>query len=250
MAKVMFKQLNPEKFAEFIFDMKECISADELNRRDSCFSFDIPKELAKEIISSKQLTDGLKEKIIFLIKNIKQIDKETIRRIQDFWNKKVNNIFFQEMEKYMPRCSASEYICYVTNKMVGSYFERDNEIVMKFKSDKDKSWLASVVAEEVLHLIYWKFWKKLFNKNMSLDERFDIGNDDVNGWSISEIIPNYLLIENDSFKSLRWFDIDRSKGYKWIIELKEKLDPLWKEKKDFSDFIIKAHKLCGFEKNK
>ena len=51
--KVIFKQLNPKKFAELIFDMKECLSTDELNREDSCFSFSIPEEIVKEIIFSE-----------------------------------------------------------------------------------------------------------------------------------------------------------------------------------------------------
>jgi len=246
--KVIFKQLNPEKFAELIFDMKECLSADELNREDSCFSFDIPEDIVKEIISSKFLTDELRLKIIRVTKNFKLIDKSNIEKIQKFWDENVNNEFFQEMEKVMPGCSASEYICYVTDKMVGSYFEENNEIVIKFMGDKSEAWLSSVIAEEILHLIYWRFWENLFDKNMGLGERFDIGNDEVNGWSISEIIPEYLLIENKVFKKFGWNNLDRSKGYRWIRDLRKKLDSLWFKKNDFSDFVIRAHLLCGFRK--
>jgi len=246
--KIIFKQLNSEKFAELIFDMKECLSTKELNREDSCFSFNIPDELAKELISSEYLTDELKRKIFEVIKDFKPIEKVIIEKIQKFWDENVNDLFFQEMEYFMPGCSVSEYTCYVTDKMVGSYFEKNNEVVLKFIKHKDESWLSSVVAEEILHLIYWKFWKNLFNKNMSLDERFDIGGGEVNGWSISEIIPDYLLIENKNFEQLGWDSIDRSKGYKWITDLRKKLDPLWLKKKDFSDFVVKAHSLCGFNR--
>lgn len=255
--KVIFKQLNPEKFAELIFDMKECLSEDQLNNDESFFSFHIPVNLAKEILASEHLTNDLKNRIIFHVKNLKQIDKKTIERLQEYWDKNVNDLFFNEMEKFMPCCSASEYICYVTDKMVSSYFEDNNEVVLDIKfliQNKDEAWLSSVVAEEILHLIYWKFWKNLFNKNMSLDERFDIGNDKINGWSISEIIPDYLLIENKTFHQLgwnninRWENIDKSKRYKWIKDLRKKLDPLWLKKKDFSDFVFKAHSLCGFKK--
>jgi|TARA_Y100000310_G_scaffold223427_1_gene225271 uncharacterized protein YggL (DUF469 family) len=246
--RVVFKQLNPEKFAELIFDMKECLSADELNREDSCFSFDIPEELVKEIILTEYLTDELKEKIIFSIKDFKLIDEIKIEKIQKFWDENVNNIFFREMERFMPGCSVSEYTCYITDKMIGSYFERNSEVVMKFMENKDEAWLSSVVAEEILHLIYWKFWRNLFDKNLTLNERFDIGNDEINGWSISEIIPDYLLIENKIFEQLSWSNIDRSKGYVWIKDLREKLDPLWSNKESFSDFVIKAHLLCDFKK--
>lgn len=245
--KVVFKQLNPAKFAELIFDMKGCLSARELNREDSYFSFNISYELSREIISSEFLTDELKRKIMEVVKDFKPIDKIIIEKVQKFWDENVNDLFFQEMEKVMPRCSASEYICYVTDKMVGSYFEKNNEAVLKFVKHKDEAWLSSVVAEEILHLIYWNFWKNLFDKNMTLDECFDIGNDRVNGWSISEVIPDYLLIENKTFEHLCWNKIDRSKGYKWIKSLRKKLNPLWSEKKDFSDFVIRAHSLCGFK---
>ena len=246
--KVIFKQLNPEKFAELIFDMKECLSARELNREDSCFSFNIPNKLSREILSSEFLTGELKRKIVEVIKDFKPIDRIIIEKIQKFWDENANDLFFQEMERFMSGCSALEYTCYVADKMVGSYFEKNNEVVLKFIKHKDESWLSSVVAEEILHLIYWKFWKNIFDKNMTLDERFDIGNNEVNGWSISEVIPDYLLIENKIFEKLGWNNIDRSEGYKWIEDLRKKLDPLWSEKKDFSDFVVKAHSLCGFKK--
>jgi len=246
--KVIFKQLNPEKFAELIFDMKECISAENLHREDSCFHFDIPEEIAKEIINSEKLTKELNEKIIYLIKDYKEVEEKIIHRIQDFWDKEVERIFFKEMEKHMPNCSDSEYICYVTDKMVGSYFEESREVVLNLMKGKNEAWLSSIVAEEILHLIYWKFWSKIFNKEMTLEERFDIGNEGVNGWMISEIIPDYLLIENNVFKKFGWDKIDRSKGYRWIRNLRKRVDPLWVEKKDFSDFIIKVHKLCDFKR--
>ena len=250
MAKVIFKQLTPEKFAEFIFDMKECLSEKDLHREGSCFFFDIPKNIVKEIIDSEKLTAKLKEKIISLLSDFKKIESSAIKELQYFWEEKVNYLFFREMEKIMPDCSDSEYICYVTNKMIGSYFEKENEIVVDLVKEKDMAYHSSIIAEEILHLIYWKFWRRLFDKDMALNERFDIGNADINGWSISEIIPDYLLIENKSFENLGWDTIDRSKGYSWIKKIRKKLDLLWLEKKDFGDFVIKSHSLCGFEKNK
>jgi hypothetical protein len=246
----IFKQLNPEKFAEFIFDMKDCLPPEaSIGRVSPYLFFDIPKELKKEIISTKHLTNELKERIILLIKDIEPIDKIKIEKLQKFWDENVNDLFFQEMEKYMPGCSVSKYICYITDKIVGSYFEKDNEVVAKFMKDKGEVWISSVVAEEILHLIYWKFWRNLFNRDLTLDERVDIGNDEINGWSISEIIPDYLLTENRAFEKLGWLNIDRcEEGYHWIKDLREKLDPLWAKKENFSDFVIRVHLLCGFTK--
>jgi len=246
MTKIIFKQLKREKFAEFIFDMKECFSAEDLHREGSCFYFDIPKDIVKEILDSERLTDKLKEKIITLVKDNKQIDKKIVESMQKFWDENVNDLFFQEMERIMPQCSNSEYICHITDKMVGSYFEKGGEVVVDWVKEKDMEYHTSIVAEEILHLIYWKFWKQLFGKDISLDERFNIGEGYINGWSISEAIPDYLLIRNPKFEKFKWNNIDRAKGYKWLINVGKKLDPLWKNKKDFKDFIIKSHEICGF----
>jgi len=248
MINVIFKQLNKEKFAEFVFDMKECLPKDaELNRESSCFSINLSTEVIKEIIAAKTLSEGLKKKIMEVIPN-DPVDREQIMSIQNFWNENVNELFFEEIEKYMPGCSAQEYMCYVTDKMVGSYFENNGEVVMKYKKGKSNGWLASIVAEEILHLIYWNFWKKTFNIEMSLDSRFNIGEGDVNGWSISETIPEYLLIENPRFRKLGWDKINRIEGYSWLTKVRKSLDPLWEKSKTFKEFIIEAHDLCGFKK--
>lgn len=245
--EVKFKQLSPKKLAEFVFDMKECISAEDLHREGSCFYFDIPKKIANEIVTSAKLTKRLRKKIISLIGNYKKIDKNIIKNLQNFWDKNLNDLFFNEMEKYMPGCSSKRYTCYVSDKIVGSYFERENEITIDFNGKEDISKVSFFVAEEILHLVYWRFWKKIFNKNLSLEERFDIGSKKINGWLISEIIPEYLLVKNKNFEKFGWNKIDRSKGYKWIRKLRKKIDPLWGEKKDFSEFVIKVHSLAGFK---
>lgn len=258
MSKIRFEVASSDKIAEFIFDLKDSLKEEALKQRSgsSCIFVQIEPEIKTELLNAERLTVELKEKLKKIAeKKLNEKEKELKdfkKEVEDYW-REIEENYFEEIQKNIPISLEKEYICYINNCVVSSYFN-NNEISLTYfeefsrllkKEEKKKllSEISFIIAEEVLHLIYFKYWKKIFNLNLTYDKIFDIGTDDYSAWHIAEIIPEFLLVQNSHFKKFGWGGIDRSKrGYFWIPKIKEKLGPLWKSKKNFKDFLIKAHR--------
>lgn len=259
MSKVKFKTHSKKKLAEFIWDLKNSFPEENLKERDNnpCIHIDFSEDLIKKILDSKKLNPVLKRKIV---KEIKILDsekkeiKEFIKGFEKFWRKEVEKIYFLEMKRiFGKKYLEKEYFCYPTKKVTGAYFGK-NEITIIWnplkKETKNKlnknEFSAIVLAEEILHLIYWELWQEIYNREIkNIDEVFEIEGIKWSCWHVAEIIPEYILVQNNLFKRFNWDKDNRSRGYPWIPELKNTLDPIWKNSKDIKEFIIKAHKKLG-----
>jgi|TARA_B100001971_G_scaffold207554_1_gene227891 hypothetical protein len=256
--RIEFKIHTKQKLAEFVWDLRNSFPKENLSERNNnpCIHMNLSKNLVEKILKSNRLNYNLKKEIIKDIKISEKDKKEIkkfIKKFELFWNSKIETIFFSEVKrifgkKYIRR----KYICYPTNKIVGAYFGK-NEISIIFNSKSKKSlspqeFSSIVLAEEIVHLIYWKLWQEIYNvKINNIDEIFDIEGPKWSCWHIAELLPEYLLIENDKFKKFNWDKDNRCKGYPWIPKFKKILDPVWKESKNIKEFIIKSHKKIGIK---
>lgn len=248
MEKVEFKLADKEKIAKFIFDLKNCLDINNLSQRNysPCIYIDFQKEFAEDLINSHELDNSLREKIINSIKISKEERSKMIffiRQIKNYWDKEINDTFFLKVKDIIGKeFTEKKYFCYITNKIVGSYFNK-NEITIDYNEEMSVEKGAFILAEEIVHLVYWNLWNEIYKKDISnIDNIFSIKGDKYSCWHIAEIIPEYILVDNPSFKSFEWNKKKRYLGYPWITELRKILDPLWKDKKSFRDFVINAHK--------
>ena len=248
MEKVKFKIADKEKIAEFIFDLRNCLDINNLSQRNysPCIYIKFKKEFAESMINSHELDNSLKEKIISNIKISKEESRKMAlftEQIKGYWDKEISDIFFSNVKETIGKdFIEKEYICYITNKVVGSYFNK-SEITIDYNEKMSSKKGAFILAEEIVHLIYWNLWKEIYQKDISdIDNIFSIKGDKYSCWHIAEIIPEYILVDNPSFNSFGWNKRKRYLGYPWIIELRKILDPLWENKKSFMDFVINAHK--------
>lgn len=258
MSKVEFKIAPPEKIAEYIYDLRHTLDKSKLEQRGGlgCIFVELNPKLKKELFYSKKLTPSLKKKLIdnIKIKLNSQIEEMSLflEEIKKEW-KKIEMIYFKEMENIFEIKENKKYICYLNNCVVSAYFG-DNEISLtyfeKFKENKKKILQDStfVIGEEILHLIYFDYLRKIFNKNLSFEEVYGWGSDEYSGWHLVELMPEYLLVENPSFKKFGWNKINREKeGYFWIPKIRKKTDKIY-NKKNFKKFIFEIHKPLKIKK--
>lgn len=257
MKRLKFRFHNKQKLAEFVWDLRNSFPKENLSERNNnpCIYINFSRGLIKDMLNSEELTPTLKNKIAKEIKISKEdikIIRQFSKNLEDYWNKKVNNCFFNEMGKIFGyKYLQKEYICYPTNKITGSYFGK-NEITSvvnnKYKNNElnEIEFASVVIAEEILHLIYWKLWQEIYNKKITnIDEIFGLEGPEWSCWHIAEIMPEYLLINNPKFNEFRWNKDNRSSGYTWIPKLKKILDPIWNNSRNIGDFVINAHNRVG-----
>lgn len=245
MTRLLFKVAPLSKISKFIFDLRESLKEGALKDRAGkpCILIDIPLELKQNLISEKKLTPKLKKEISHVIKNFIGKDKKELKnfakKIENYWNKNLAKLYFKEIEKTIGEKFDKTYFCYITNTVVSAYFGK-NEITLNPNKRLNLSEGSYIIAEELLHLLYWKTWKKIFGKK--IDKKIYEGKI-WSAWHISEVMPEYLLLENPSFSKFNW-NPKRERCYFWIPKLRKILDPLWCNKKDFDTFLIEAHKVC------
>lgn len=249
-SKVIFKIANEKEIMKFILDL----SKEEIKNK-KFLRLPLKKEIKNKILS-KSLNKKDKEKLEEDIKEFVSKDAEKmiflLAKIEKHWNNNISNTFFKEMENIMKEKINKKFICYITNIFPGTYF--DNYLVTlpyyeHYGGKKEREMESFILAEEILHLIYYDLWKKIFNKKWNLkkiiDELWHINNRKI--WKIGEIIPEYLLVQNPKFKIYGWDKIDRVKAYPWIKKFRKISDPLWENKKNFRDFIIRIHEVLGIK---
>lgn len=224
--KIKLKPGKPEFIAKRIFNLIKNVDLDITHK----FVFNISEKLAEKIKQEKDFSDIKSEIIKFVEKETDINLEEKTSKLQKIWNKK-NDAYFSHLKKKLETdFKFKEYIGYTANVMVGNY-GGDNKFIIRISEKLDDS--VYIIAEEVLHLVYWDIWKRTFDKNIEKPWLLNKDNDKgLSVWKISETIPEYI------------FNIDssREKSYKWLPEVKKILDPLWKNRKSFKDFLIKAHK--------
>lgn len=256
MAKVHFEIPSSEKIAEFVFNLKDTLDESILEQRSgsACIFIEFEPELKRELFYAKKLTPELKEKLIKEIERKMSSQKKEmnkfLNRVKSKWSE-IEEIFFNEMKKFFEFENNRKFYCYINNCVVSSYFD-ENEISLiyfkEFNKDLNKNEKGGLlveatftIAEEILHLLYFDYIRKIFNKNFTFEEIYDLGNDNYSGWHLVELIPEYLLVGNPSFKKFGWNKIDRQKqGYFWISKIRKKTDLIFR-KNNFRDFIKKIY---------
>ncbi len=253
--KVNFRLHSKEKLAEFVWDLRNSFPKENLKERadNPCIYMSFSKNLIKKMLKSKKLNLQLKKEIakeIKLSKNEKEEIINFMRKFTKFWALNVEDLFFTEIKNcFSNKYLQQAYVCYPTKKVCGAYFGK-KEITIIFKIQKSKlsecEFASVVLAEEILHLVYWELWQKIYKRKIKdIDEIFDIEGKKWSCWHIAEVLPEYILIQSKKFRKLNWHKDNRSKGYPWIPSLKRILDPLWKNSENVEEFIIEAHKKLG-----
>lgn len=255
--KVNFEIPSTEKVVEFIYDLKGSLDESNLKQRGGspCIFIDLEPELKKELFYAKELTSELKEKLIEKIEEKMNSRKNEMNNflseVEEKW-REVERIFFSEMKRFFGFEDDKEFYCYTNNCVVSSYFDKKEVSLIYFEefnkelNDNKKKKLLSeatfTVAEEILHLLYFDYIRRIFGREFSFDEIYDMGDDNYSGWHLAELMPEYLLVQNPLFEKFGWNKINREEqGYFWINEIRKKTDPIFKNK-NFKDFIVEIHK--------
>ncbi len=232
---IKFKIASFEDEAKFIFWLRGSLKNMEGVRNNPCIFLNLDNKFLDEIINSKKINKEIIKKIIEEAKrqSNEEIEKKLnlkLKKIKREW-KKIEKEYFLIL-KNLTGIEIKNIICYITRFTIGSYFY-PNKIAVNYKSDVG----AYVIAEEIFHLYYWKICEKLFKIKLSMNP-FDIKGKKWNAWHVSEVMPEYFLINN---KKLKIFNkIDRIISYPWLVEIKKDIGEIKSD--NFKDFIIKVHK--------
>lgn len=255
MAKVIFKIASNKKLAEFIFDLRYTLDSKKLNQLggSSCIFVSLSPSTKKELSTTKKFSNKLKKMIMSDLEKNYRIEKDIFEEYKKEVEKKwkiLEKEFFKELKKIIPIKFRKEYTCYISRAVINAYFFK-KDVSLEFYELKDKKEsikkriiekATSIVAEEILHLIYFDYWNKVFKKNYSYEQVYDLGTNKYSGWLISEIVPEFILIENPLFKKYGWDKVNRvESGYFWIPKHKNKLRKIWNTS-NFKDFLIETHK--------
>ncbi len=235
MPKLEFKIATKLEEAKRIYAFKEAFKSSFALRKGSHLYILMPSLLKKKIINSNSFLDVKRELVSYLRKNPKKT-KINLDEIKEAW-KDVSGTFFREVTRLTNRkFDHSKYKCFLIFSLCGHYKEGTNKIYVE--SHLSPKAISAICSEELLHLHYWKIIKDLFKKRRNeLTDKFY-----MKPWQISEVIPEYVLIDNKAFKEFGWNKWDRSRGYPWIPKIRKTLDPIWKKRKSFDEFVINAHK--------
>jgi len=249
MSKVIFKLGDSETIYRFVLDLsKEEIENEKIFRLP--LNDDLKEKLISKKLNNKEKNE-LKDIIaLFIEKNAEKM-QVFLGEIRQHWDNAVSDIFFKEMEKLFNKKTDDVFTCYLTNILPGIYFD-NNMITVPYHDfyENDRKYALSfasfILAEEIVHLIYYGVWQEIFNKNMSIKQIVESWpKSGLKIWRIGEIVPEYIIVENEKFRKFGWDKINRVKSYPWITDFRKISDGLWKKRKSFVDFVINIHKCCN-----
>ncbi|MBI4918886.1 hypothetical protein HY837_03085 [archaeon] len=179
---------------------------------------DLPKEKQEKIIN-KFVEDKYKELSEELQLNL----KEAIR----IW-KTIESYFFQEVQKLFNHSwSRKEFTVYLT---IFDRFRYDLENGFFFvpRNTKRRS-ITKVAMHELLHFMFFEYWKKHFEGRLSEDKL----------WDLSEIFDVIILNKEPWIK----FAGQKSQSYPAHEQKYKELNELFNKSKDLKEFLEKAVKL-------
>lgn len=194
----------------------------------------IPQELVDKCIEKR--FPEVKEELIKFVKNYHNIEKlnDSKKELEEAW-KPLNDLFFNNLKNIMDVNKFEEsYDALLTTLIRGSY-TTENKVFVNFIPGIERT--IFILAEEILHLVYWDLFRELFDGRLSDEKCPWTINKAI--WEISETIPDFVLTEN-SFEKFGWGK-NLNRNYQFIKSLKEKLNPFWKNRKNFQEFLIKIH---------
>jgi len=184
-------------------------------------------DIPKDIKSFKQLKE-------WLAQNFPESKLDFLKKkLQSAWDT-VNDRFFKIVKEITEsNWKYKKYYCYVQHAVVGNYHPlQGNEIFISIKDFELKDKLQET-AEELVHQHYWDIWRKVF-RNIRFPWR------SLKIWLLSEIIARLILSENE----LKQLFGEVRKEFDFLPQTKiEQIKQLWIERKNFRDFLIRAHSL-------
>lgn len=191
---------------------------------------DIDDKLIKEIW--KKNFEKVKNKILIFIhkKRSKNLAKN-LALLQSLWDKE-NDLYFYNLKEFFDiEIKDETFFCYLTDRIVGNYGLK-NDFVVRINDDLKNS--IYIMKEEIFHLIYWRFWRKIFHSKNKMP--FAIKNEKkfFTTWKISELLPEYAFFLHAK---------NREKSFPWLFEVKNLTDSIFKNSENLKEFIIKLHKL-------
>ena len=253
--RIRFRVASPEKAAEFIFALKESLGEQEKdaedkyeNQADDIF-LPMSRKIVLELITSNKLSGKLKAELVKLaevpLKESSDDLLSELEKIRFMWNNEIEKVYWEELRRLIGNNIKleEEYNAFISNVVCGAYYGKNEVSIPRYK-EGDTNLFIFVLAEEISHIVYWNF----LSDNLGIKKDDKIWESGKNGWSlwnISEAIPEYLFIDNKNFSKFGWNDLKRTYSYPWIPKIRKILDPLWNDRKDFKDFLIKAHKKLG-----
>lgn len=232
MVQVVFKIPSYEEIAISIYFLVK----DRKNNYGKNIFIELPKDLIDKIVNNE--IGAVKEDIIKSIEKKHNISKlEKIKKeLEKIWNP-LNNLFFDNLKKITGfEFPFNEVIVYIIDIMRGMYTP-ENKVFINLVKNRT----SYVIAEELFHLHYWHIFRQLI-KDVEIPWRLN-----KKIWEISEVIPEFVLTD-DLFKPFGWGK-DLHRNYPFIEKWKKRLLPVWKNKKDFEDFMIKIHGMKNAKSN-
>lgn len=224
MVEVKFKVPSYEYVAITVYYL---VKSKKKNYRSNIF-IELPEKLTNKIINNE--LEIVRKEIIENIKDKHDISKLEIikKELEKYWTP-LNDLFFQNLKKITGfDFPFSEVTVYITDIVRGMYTPENKVFINPIKNK-----ISYVTAEELFHLHYWNIFRQLI-KDVEIPWKI---NKEV--WEISEVIPEFVLTDN-SFKRFGWGE-NLHRNYPFIEEVKKKLLPTWKNKKNFKEFMIKIH---------
>ena len=230
MSSIIFKTPDKGWLAELIFNSIKHLK----NNYKEVIYINFSEDFINKIISTDFNT--VKEEIIKKIEE-NEIDlKVNLMEFKNFWKNR-ENLFFKKLEKILETKFNEDFTCYFTTIFRGSY-HKNNKVIINLRKSKDNIYISHVLAEEILHLIYRDMWRKTI-RNIEQPWKINFTNQKFSIWEVSEVIPEFTLKDKE-FIEFNWQHIKR--GYPFIDQIKQQLNPFWINKKNFKDFLLKVHK--------
>jgi hypothetical protein len=186
----------------------------------------IPADLIKRI--SKKNDKSAEKLVLNYLKNhpkkvIRQAAiKEELTALQKSWEK-VENKYFSRLAKITQKPKIfPEFKCYITTGFMCPYNEKENWFMVSFWHSIPQS--ITTIAHEIFHLHFLHYYKKYCRKSLSQEQTEDL----------KEAIT---FILNTDFNDLILKD---DPGYPAHQKLRKKLEKIWKQNKNFNEFLDKA----------
>lgn len=235
---IKFQKARLEDEAKFIFALKDSFLISSKDKVSSCINLRLPTSLVKELLNRKRLTSKLKLKIINAIKGRLPPLAITPQEVEREW-KEVEKTVLAEFKKIFKIKLKKNIKCYLAASICGAYI--NSSIVLN--ATKRQPFNAYVIAEELLHLYYWKFLERKLK--WKIRDPWELKGKKWRAWHLSELLPEYILIENENFSQFGWNKINRCHDYPWIPKLRKIADPIWKKSKELGTFLLTLHKICS-----
>jgi len=194
----------------------------------------IPLDLVKKIRNKNRKSA---ERVVYnyLINNPKKkirriVIEQEVDSLRYIWSK-VENKFFKRLEKVTQKPIFTEtFKCYLTSGFMCPYNEKENWFMVSMWHSIPMN--ITIICHEILHLQFLHYYRKYCRKFLSEKQTEDLK-------------ESLTFLLNTDFNDLI---LSRDMGYPRHKKLRVKLEKIWKEEKDFRNFLDRAIEIAKKEK--